>query len=62
VTEDLIGKPFKDWTMRNELGQEVRLSDEWSKGTVLLLVFSSAFGFVCNLEMQIGRASCRERV
>jgi len=37
--------------MTNELGQEVRLSEEWSKGTVLLLVFSSAFGFVCNLEM-----------
>lgn len=46
-----MGKPFPDRTMVNELGQEVRLSDEWSKGTVLLLVFSSAFGFVCNLEM-----------
>lgn len=51
MTEDLVGRPFKDWTMTNELGQEVRLSEEWSKGTVLLLVFSSAFGFVCNLEM-----------
>ncbi|MHC1680160.1 MAG: redoxin domain-containing protein [Methanomassiliicoccales archaeon] len=51
MTEDLVGKPFKDRTMRNEMDQEVRLSDEWAKGTVLLLVFSSAFGFVCNLEM-----------
>lgn len=51
VTEDLVGKPFTDRVMVNELGQEVRLSDEWSKGTVLLLVFSSSFGFVCNLEM-----------
>jgi len=51
VTEDLLGKPFKDWTMMNELGEDMRLSDEWAKGTILLLVFSSAFGFVCNLEM-----------
>ena len=51
VTEELVGKPFPDWTMINELGQEVRLSEEWSKGRVLLLFFSSAFGFVCNLEM-----------
>jgi len=46
-----VGKPFTDRVMVNELGHEVRLSEEWSKGTVLLLVFSSAFGFVCNLEM-----------
>lgn len=46
-----MGRPFPDRTMVNEIGQEVRLSDEWSKGTILLLVFSSAFGFVCNLEM-----------
>lgn len=51
MTVDQVGRPFPDWMMVNELGQEVRLSDEWSKGTVLLLVFSSAFGFVCNLEM-----------
>lgn len=51
MTEELVGKPFTDRTMVNELGHEVRLSDEWSKGTVLLLVFSSSFGFVCNLEM-----------
>ena len=51
MTEDPVGKAFPDWTLRNELGQEVRLSEEWAKGTVLLLVFSSAFGFVCNLEM-----------
>jgi peroxiredoxin len=46
-----VGQPFPDWTMTNEYGNEVRLSEEWAKGTVLLLVFSSAFGFVCNLEM-----------
>ncbi len=51
MTEDLVGKPFTDWTMRNELEKEVRLSEEWSKGSVLLLMFSSAFGVVCNLEM-----------
>ena len=51
MTEDLVGKPFPDWTMRNEMGEEVRLSDEWAKGSILLLIFSSAFGFVCNLEM-----------
>lgn len=51
MTEDLVGKPFRDWTMTNDMGHEVRLSEEWGKGTVLLLVFSSAFGFVCNLEM-----------
>jgi len=51
VTEDLVGKPFPDWTMRNEIGTEVRLSEEWSKGSLLLLFFSSSFGFVCNLEM-----------
>jgi len=51
VTEDLVGKPFHDWTMRNELDQDVKLSDRWANRTVLLLVFSSAFGVVCNLEM-----------
>lgn len=37
--------------MLDELGREVRLSEQWAQGSVLLLVFSSAFGFVCNLEM-----------
>lgn len=46
-----MGKPFPDWTMKNEVDKEVRLSEEWGKGSVLLLIFSSAFGVVCNLEM-----------
>jgi len=50
VDEDLVGKPFPDWTMKDDMGREVRLSDQWREGTVLLLFFSSAFGFICNLE------------
>jgi peroxiredoxin len=37
--------------MLDEMGREVRLSEQWANGPVLLLIFSSAFGFVCNLEM-----------
>ncbi len=48
--EELIGKPFPDCVMKNDMGREVRLSEQWRKGTVLLLFFASAFGFVCNLE------------
>lgn len=51
VSEDLVGKPFPDWTMIDDMGREVRLSEQWKDGSVLLLFFSSAFGFVCNLEM-----------
>ena len=46
-----VGKPFPDCTMVNESGVEVRLSEHWAEGSVLLLFFSSSFGFVCNLEM-----------
>jgi len=51
VSEELVGSPFPDCVLRNERGEEVRLSEQWAEGSVLLLFFSSAFGFVCNLEM-----------
>lgn len=51
VDQDLVGSPFPDWTMKDDMGREVRLSEQWAQGTVLLLFFSSAFGFVCNLEL-----------
>ncbi|MCG7844996.1 MAG: redoxin domain-containing protein [Methanomassiliicoccales archaeon] len=51
MSEDLVGRPFPDWTMKDDMGREVRLSEQWAQGTVLLLFFSSAFGFICNLEM-----------
>ena len=51
-----MGKPFPDCTMRDDMGREVTLSEQWKEGTVLLLFFSSSFGFVCNLEMMTATA------
>jgi glutaredoxin-dependent peroxiredoxin len=51
VSDGFLGQPFPDCTMINDTGQEVRLSEQWKDGRVLLLFYSSAFGFVCNLEM-----------
>lgn len=46
-----MGKPFPDCTMKNDVGKDVTLSEQWREGTVLLIFFSASYGFVCNLEM-----------
>lgn len=47
----LIGQPAPDFTLKNQFGEEVKLSDFQGKKNVVLIFFPMAFTGICTGEL-----------